>query len=146
MVTDFASPLSCKASDLLNCLLGSSERLMAQKEETQKLPIRFHDLERFDVDWALPRESERFQRRSRASMQELRDFYEAVTPRLKEIVEYLNQYSLDEMPQEALHLLRLSLSLMEVSHAVELWNAPDLSGAFPQERIIIALDGSLAYR
>ena len=67
-------------------------------------------------------------------MPELRAFYDASLARMDEIIIYLNQFTLDEMPEDAKRLLYLALSFMEVSPAVELFGEPDESGVFDAER------------
>ena len=63
----------------------------------------------------LPTSIERNRKRPQSSMDEINVFYNAMLPRLKEILAYLDQFSLQEMPQDALRLMFLSLSLAEVS-------------------------------
>src|SRR5712691_6610629 len=81
------------------------------------LPEPFHDLEPFS-GWARAKESERTGKRLASTMEEIRAFYDAVLPRLEAIVQYLNQFPLDRMPQDAQQLFYLTLSLMEVASAV----------------------------
>src|SRR5713226_2170062 len=78
------------------------------------LPSGFSDLERF-ADWMLPTSVERNRKRLASSMDEISALYNALLPRLEEILAYLDQFSLEEMPQDALRLLFLTLSLAEVS-------------------------------
>ncbi len=84
------------------------------------LPADFADLERFGA-WVLSTERERHARRYAVSMEEIRDFYDTMKPRMEAVVAYLNKYALDEMPDEARNLYQLGLSLMEVSTAVEMF-------------------------
>jgi hypothetical protein len=91
-----------------------------------KLPAQFADLEPFVDEWALPTETQRYHKRLSTPMSEIQAFYDAIFPRGTELLDYLDQYSLDELPDEALNLLRLMYSLVCISIAVE---------AFGQARI-----------
>lgn len=84
------------------------------------LPADFSDLERFS-EWVLETERERHAKRYAASMDEIRDLYDTLKPRMPEVVAYLNKFPLDEMPSDAHRLFLLGLSLMEVSNAVEMF-------------------------
>ena len=70
-------------------------------------------------------------------MEEIRAFYEAILPRMDEVITYLNQYPLEAMPEDATRLFYLALSFMEISPAVELFGEPDESGVFEAERFKI---------
>jgi hypothetical protein len=74
-------------------------------------------------------------------MEEIQAFYEAMLPRMDEIINYLNQYPLDGLPAEAKRLFDLALSLMEISPAVELFKEPDETGAFEATRFKIIEPG-----
>ena len=100
------------------------------------LPEPFADLEPF-VAWALATEDERNRRRRSSSMEDLRAFYDALLPRMDDVIAFLNQYPLDAMPDDARRLLYIGLSFMEVSTAVELLGEPDESGVFEASRFTI---------
>ena len=100
------------------------------------LPEPFADLEPF-VAWAIPTENERNRRRRASTIEELRAFYDAILPRMDEIIAFLNQYPLDQMPDDARRLLHMGLSFMEVSPAIELLGEPDESGVFEASRFTI---------
>jgi hypothetical protein len=95
------------------------------------LPAPFADLEPFAADWCLATERERFAKRVSSTMDELQAFYDAGFPRADEAIEYCDQFPLDEMPQDAEHLLQLLYSLIMVSFPVEAWRQPHIpdSGA-----------------
>jgi hypothetical protein len=101
------------------------------------LPSKFWDLNSFATPWALATETERNQKRRSSTMEEIQVFYEAILPRMEEIILYLNQYPLDGIPEDGKRLLNLALSFMEVSPAVELFHEPDESGVFAAERFKI---------
>jgi len=89
------------------------------------LPDEFSDLEPFAADWALRTEPERHAKRLASSMEEMQALYDAVFPRTKAAIEYLNKYDLDEMPMRAKRLLYLLYSLIQVSFPVEVWKQPE---------------------
>lgn len=87
-----------------------------------QLPADFEDLERFAASgWLLETERERHAKRYASSMDEIRDLYDTMKPRMDAVVAYLNKFPLGEMPGEAHNLFLLGLSLMEVSNAVEMF-------------------------
>ena len=97
------------------------------------LPPRFADLEPFAPRWCLATERERFAQRIAGPMESLQEFYDAFFPRAEEAMTYLDQYPLDELPEDALHLLQLLYSLIMVSFPVEAWrqpNVPDSGAAY----------------
>ncbi|WP_327753236.1 hypothetical protein VVT58_24035 (plasmid) [Sphingobium sp. SJ10-10] len=108
-----------------------------------QLPPEFSDLEVFCSKWLLATEQERYITRIRAPYAELVEMYERMTPRLPAIIEHLNNFPLEDMPQRETSLMHLTFSLMEVAHAVELWKQPDLPEAFEPERLVIKLAGGI---
>jgi hypothetical protein len=87
------------------------------------LPAEFSDLEQY-ADWALPTETERYNKRLASSMPELEAFYDAAFPRIDDAMKYLDNYDLDSLPEDALHLLHLYCALMTASFPVEVWRQP----------------------
>jgi hypothetical protein len=57
-------------------------------------------------------------------MDELQAFYDAAFPRLDEAVAYLDALPIDDLPDDATHLLWLCYSLVNVSFPVEVWRQP----------------------
>lgn len=100
-----------------------------------RLPEAFRDLERFS-GWSLETERERQYKRLASEMGELQEVYDAVLPRMEEIVAHLNQFPLDTLPEEARHLLNLCLSVVEVSNAVEMFGQPAVIDGFDAERFV----------
>ena len=86
------------------------------------LPPAFSDLERFAAKWCLASEPERYAERMASSMEEMQDFYDAVFLRVEEAIEYCDKFPLDELPDDALHLLHLIYSLIMVSMPVDVWH------------------------
>jgi hypothetical protein len=101
---------------------------------TFSLPEEFRDLEKFDR-WALPTMAERFDKSLAGSYEEAHEFYLAVFPRLEEIITYLNQYALDELPEDARNLANIALCIPHVSFPVELFHQMDVPNAVPRSRM-----------
>jgi hypothetical protein len=88
------------------------------------LPSEFSDLERFVADWCLASEPERYAKRLSSTMDEIQEFYDAIMPRAEEAIQYLEKLPLDELPDDALRLLKLLYSLILMSFPVEIWKQP----------------------
>jgi hypothetical protein len=88
-----------------------------------KLPQEFSDLEPYAA-FALPSERERYAQRIASTMDELQAFYDAAAPRMEAALEYLDQWPLDALPDDAQHLLWLYCALVTVSFPVEVWRQP----------------------
>jgi hypothetical protein len=95
------------------------------------LPGEFSDLEPFAAKWCRPTERERWDARVSSTIDEMQEFYDAILPRVEEALVYLDKFSLDDMPDDAVHLLQLVYSFVVVSFPVELWRQqfpPDTLG------------------
>ena len=110
---------------------------MENPESSAVLPAPFVGLEPF-AHWALATEWERFMARESSSREDLQMFYDAMMPRMAAIVEYLNRYPLDRMPDDAMRLLRMALSVVEVSIAIELYRQPNAYNGFDRARLKVA--------
>ena len=88
------------------------------------LPSEFADLEPFAEKWSRATEPERWAVRMSSSMDEMQAFYDAILPRVGEALAYCDKFPLDDMPDDAVNLLRLVYSFVVVSFAVELWRQP----------------------
>lgn len=108
--------------------------------DATSLPGGFSDLEPYLHRWMIATEAGRNRARRAASMRDIRDFYTAILPRLDQIISYLNQFELEQMPESARRLLRLAMSAMEIAPAVELYHQPDVVHAFDAERLHILVD------
>ena len=89
-----------------------------------RLPSAFAELEGFAQTWCLPTEAERWNQRLASSMLEMREFYQAFFPRVEEAIEYCDKFTLDGLPDDALHLLHMIYSLIMVAMAVEIMHQP----------------------
>lgn len=99
------------------------------------LPNQFKNLEQFS-GWILKNDRARNLKRLASSMPDIRKFYDAMLPQLDSIMEYLNQFPLDGMPEEAQNLCYLTLSLAEVTPAVENFGQPTVPDAFDSTRLV----------
>jgi hypothetical protein len=93
-------------------------------------PAAFVELEPF-AGWALRTERERYTKRLSSSMDDLQAFYDAAFPRLEEMMDYIDGFDLQALPDDAGRLLWMGYSLVNVSFPVEVWRqarVPD-SGA-----------------
>jgi hypothetical protein len=88
------------------------------------LPAEFVDLEPFAETWSLASEPERYARRLETPMPEIVAFYEAVTRRAEAAIAHLEQYPLDDLPEDATNLLHLLYSMIMISFPVEAWGQP----------------------
>ena len=88
------------------------------------LPPEFSDLEPFVAGWCLDSEPERYAKRLASTMAEIQAFYDAIFPRAEEAICYLEQFPLDDLPEDAFRLLKLLYSLILVSFPVEIWRQP----------------------
>ena len=107
------------------------------EESHSRVPEQFKDLQPLvDDGWALRTERERNAKRLSSSMTEIQNVYDSLLPRMDEVVNYLNQYPLDSMPDDARTLLNLTLALAEVSPAVEFYGQPEVVYGFPPSRFL----------
>lgn len=102
-----------------------------------RLPEQFKDLESFVGTWALATQTERKKKRLSSTIAELRIFHDTILPRMDAIITYLNQFPLENLPEDAKRLFDLALSFMEVAPAVEIFGQPDVPEAFAADRLEI---------
>lgn len=100
------------------------------------LPDQFRELEVFAPAWTLATETERNRKRLSSPMEELQAFYDVMLPRIEAIFEYLNQFPLDKMPENARKLFYLALSFAEIALAVELFKQPSVVDGFEPDRFV----------
>jgi hypothetical protein len=96
---------------------------MTTTTSTPSLPADFADLEPF-ADWALPTADERYAKRLASTMDELQAFYDAAMARIQDALTHLDQYPLDDLPEDATRLMWLYCALMTASFPVEAWRQP----------------------
>ncbi|MGE0680538.1 MAG: hypothetical protein AB7P69_06470 [Candidatus Binatia bacterium] len=98
------------------------------------LPEAFRNLEQW-LAWSLATEQERSDKRQSSTMVDIKAFYDAMLVRMEEILPYLEQFPLDEMPEDAQRLFYLTLSLAEVAPAVELFGQPSVVDGYDIKRL-----------
>lgn len=98
-----------------------------------QLPSAFADLEPW-LDWSLPTMAERSARRSGSSMQQLQAFYDAMLPRMPEVLAYMSEIPVGDGTREDACLLDLTKSLAEIAPAVELFGEPTISYGYDVAR------------
>ena len=100
------------------------------------LPAAFADLEPWR-DWARTTPDARQARRLAASRPELKAFYEAMMPRLQDILEAVDAYPLGGLPSDLRPLFNMALALAEIAPHIELYGgSPGVPYAFEESRFI----------
>ena len=103
------------------------------------LPEKFSALEPYVPLWALATELQRSQRRWSASAQEYQDFYDAMMSVLDDVLDYLDQYTLGDIPDNTLPLYHLALAFAEAAPHNELYEcSSEVPNSFAASRFIAA--------
>lgn len=92
--------------------------------EDNSLPAGFQDLEPLVPYWAGVTPGDRWDRRARASMEDIRAFYDIMVQRTDAALKYLQPKPLEELEGADARLFRLVLALAHVAMAVELHKQP----------------------
>lgn len=98
--------------------------------ETVTLPAAFAALQPYVEAWALPDENARFRKRIAASMEELREFYDAILPHMETVMQHLQGCPVQGLAAADDALLKLALSYTEISRVFEVWNQQDVRADF----------------
>jgi len=106
------------------------------------LPSRFKDLERF-IDWSIPTPAGRVAKRVASHIEEVRIFYETILPHAEDILDYLNPFPLNEMPEDASRLMNMMLSLAEIATCIEFYNSTHVPKGVPHSRFPLVAPSSL---
>lgn len=101
----------------------------------QKLPAQFRDLAEF-LGWALPSETLRRQKREASTMGEIREFYDAMLPRLPEILNHFREVEAilggpGKVDDETQLLFTLMLALADASLSIEVHKSPIVPDGMP---------------
>ncbi|HVZ16910.1 MAG TPA: hypothetical protein VG897_07330 [Terriglobales bacterium] len=99
------------------------------------LPAPFRDLEVF-LDWALPSETLRRQKREASTMEEIQEFYDAMLPRAEAILSYFGEAEAkfggaDNVDEETKLLFTLMLAFSDASLSVEVHKDPIVPMGMP---------------
>ena len=100
-----------------------------------RLPEQFRDLEQW-MAWSLETEGERSAHRQASAMEDITAFYEAMLARMDEVLPYLEQFNLEDLPDDARRLFYLTLSLAEVAPAVEQFGQPSVVDGYDIKRFV----------
>lgn len=84
----------------------------------------FSELEPFSEAWGLPTTHDRLVKRLASTFKELQAFHAAMTPRLDEIIAFLNEFPMDDIPERYQPLSYMALAMCEVDDAVCKWGSP----------------------
>ena len=99
--------------------------------------MQFQDLEEFAELWAFATENERTRKRWASTPEEFQSFYDAMVPRIEEILAYLDGFPIDDLDAEALPLLHLALALAEVApHIAYYKGAAKVPHSFDARRML----------
>ena len=104
-----------------------NKEMKAGLEVQRHLPERFTDLAPY-LAWSLPTDRERSVKRQSSSMDEISAFYQAMLPRMDEILSYLEQYPPEQISADVKRLFALTLSLAKIAPAVEMYGEPNAEG------------------
>lgn len=99
------------------------------------LPEQFTELERFLPDWAPTNEMDLIHKRMSSSVEAKQEFYDAVLPRIEAVLDYLAEFSVDDVPDDVANLIRLGQMFMDVAFPIENYGLPEHPDAFEVERI-----------
>lgn len=102
------------------------------------LPAQFAELEPHVPRWVAATERERFANRIGSSLDELDGMYQALLPRMDEILTYLDTKpaDADQLDPADRNLAFLAMAAMENARSVEVWRKVDVHSAnFQPSRI-----------
>lgn len=105
--------------------------------DTILLPSAFADLAPFARKWARPTENARSEIRWAATAADFAAFYQAVMPRLPEILDYLGTVPLQGMDEAQTNLFCLAAAFAEAAPHHELYGgSPDVPFSFSASRFV----------
>jgi hypothetical protein len=104
------------------------------------LPAEFAALEPFAPGWGQRESAEaRCRRRETTGMAELRSFYDAMTPIIERVLDHLDRNPFDApLDEPDARLYRMTLSLIEVAEAVEIFRQPAVPLTEPRHAVTIS--------
>jgi len=92
-------------------------------------PAQFKALDPHVAQWGLPTLQQRREKRLNSTLLELREFHDAMLPHLEAIIEFMNQFPPDRVPDEHKALGYAALAMCEVDDPVNKWRSVTLSDA-----------------
>lgn len=87
----------------------------------------FSELQEFIDEWGHADAHQRLGKRSSSDFSDIKRFYDAAVPRLGEIIEFLNRFPVDDIPEEYKPLAYMALAACEVDDPVNVWNSSELT-------------------
>ena len=99
-----------------------------EKPDT-RLPAGFEELEPFVEKWAVDDILTRIDVRSTSTMEQIREFYDAIVPRAVEAMALIDQHPLNDLPPDVARLCKLVLALASAATAVEIHGQPTAPGS-----------------
>lgn len=93
-------------------------------ETSTRLPEGFAELEPFVARWAGADTAARVAAREESSMDDIREFYDAMLARAGDAIKLIDRYPLHDLPPDVALLCRLVLGLAHAASAVEILGAP----------------------
>lgn len=99
------------------------------------VPPSFRVLDPWLAQWALRTHRQRIQARLSSSIEQLTALHDAVFPHLREVIETLDRYPLDEIPPELEPYGHLALTVAAYDLAVNRFKQVDVPYAYPLEKI-----------
>lgn len=104
------------------------------------LPEKYRVLELFARDWILPTQTARQEKRLTTSIAKLREFYDAMTPLMTDILEDFDAKVLEDLTDEENNLLQLSYGLAMVAPAIEFFHQPAVVCGFDARKFLPTLE------
>lgn len=104
---------------------------------TTSLPAHLAAFASQAAEWALATQNERQHKRLHSSREALKSFYTAAMPVLQDILAYVDQFPLGEIPPEGQPVFHIALSLAEVAPHIELYRGdPKVPFSFEESRFV----------
>ena len=100
----------------------------------------FEALAPFIAKWGKPTLMERVHVRCDSSFEDIKAFYAAMLPHLRDIIKFLDQWPLDDIPEEHLPLSYAALAMCEVDNAVNRWKGVLLPDAQDPRTVVFKTD------
>jgi hypothetical protein len=97
------------------------------------LPEQFKDLEPY-TEWALPTMTARLEKRLASSYESVKAYYDVMLPRIEEILGYLNQFPLNDMPEAEQNLMNMALAFADAISCVEYYRSTRIPKGVEHER------------
>ena len=89
----------------------------------------YSDLASVISAWGLPTVEERIAKRTTSTLEEMQEFHDAIIPDLESIIDFLNQFPFEKIPEEYLPLKNMVLSALHIDRPVNKWKKALLDDA-----------------